>query len=406
MRSAFRPEPDRLEVIAAQSDAVIESAPFGIGLFDLQLRHVRVNPVLEEMNGLPAAKLLGRTPAQLHPEVGREAEALYREVLRSGRPQRDVPLTGAVGSRPSDVRHWNASFFPVRHAGQIIGLCVLVADVTTERQLADALAASEERHRRLAEDLQSSLLPPDLPQPPGVDLAGLYRPSSAVATVGGDFYDLIELDDASWLLIIGDVECTGPVAAALTAAARYAIRAAAVRTSDPADVLHTVNEVLLRQRAPHGTCTVVCVLARRVECGIELRAASAGHPLPLILRDSTGAVEELGTHGTLLGILTDIHLPVAVTTLRAGDAVVLYTDGATEARRRTGEGVVEQFGEEQLRVVLSSALGAGAGDVTARVESSVLDFQGGHLADDLAVLVLRAHPHPRTKHDEPAPSQR
>lgn len=90
-------------MIAAQSDAVIESAPIGIGLFDLQLRHVRVNPVLEEMNGLPAAKLLGRTPAQLHPEVGREAETLYREVLRSGRPQRDVPLTGTVGSRPGDA---------------------------------------------------------------------------------------------------------------------------------------------------------------------------------------------------------------------------------------------------------------------------------------------------------------
>src|SRR5215210_3007186 len=99
MCSPRRPRPDRLEVIAAQSDAVIESAPIGIGLFDLQLRHVRVNPVLEEMNGLPAAKLLGRTPAQLHPEVGQGAEVLYRQVLQSGRPQRDVPLTGSVGSR-------------------------------------------------------------------------------------------------------------------------------------------------------------------------------------------------------------------------------------------------------------------------------------------------------------------
>src|SRR5215217_5076812 len=202
MRSAFRPEPDRLEVIAAQSDAVIESAPIGIGLFDLQLRHVRVNPVLEAMNGLPAAELLGRTPAQLHPEVGPEAESLYREVLRSGNPQRDVRLTGAVGSRPGDVRHWNASVFPVRHAGEVIGLCVLVADVTTERELTEALAASEERHRRLAEDLQSSLLPPDLPELEGMDLAALYRPSSSTATVGGDFYDVIELGHTSWLLVV------------------------------------------------------------------------------------------------------------------------------------------------------------------------------------------------------------
>src|SRR3954447_6183403 len=206
---------DRLEVIAAQSDAVIGGAPIGIGLFDLQLRHVRVNPVLEEMNGLPGEELLGRTPAELHPEVGREAEYLYREVLQSGRPQRDVPLTGAVGSRPGDLRHWNASFFPVRHAGEVIGLCVLVADVTTERQLAEALAASEERHRRLAEDLQGSLLPPHLPDLEGIELAALYRTSSAVASVGGDFYDVVELGGASWLLVVGDIEGTGPVAAAL-----------------------------------------------------------------------------------------------------------------------------------------------------------------------------------------------
>jgi PAS domain-containing protein len=95
------PERDRLEVIAAQADAVIESAPIGIGLFDLQLRHVRVNPVLEEMNGLPAEELLGRTPADLHPEVGREAEALDRDVLRSGRPRRDVPLTAQWAAGPA-----------------------------------------------------------------------------------------------------------------------------------------------------------------------------------------------------------------------------------------------------------------------------------------------------------------
>ena len=390
MPSTLRPGFDRLEVIAAQSDAVIESAPIGIGLFDLQLRHVRVNPVLEEMNGLPSAELLGRTPAQLHPEVGREAEALYREVLQSGRPQRDVALTGAVGSRPGDVHHWNASFFPVRHAGEVIGLCVLVADVTTERRLAEALAASEERHRRLAEDLQSSLLPRHLPELEGVDLAALYRPSSAVATVGGDFYDIVELGETSWLLVVGDVEGSGPVAAALTAAARYAIRAAAVRTSDLVDVLHTVNEVLLRQRAPHGTCTVTCVFAERLGDRIELRAVSAGHPLPLVVRHGSGDVEELGVPGTLLGVLAEIDLPLAVTTLSEGDAVVLYTDGVTEARYRTSEGAVEQFGEERLRKVLASVSGAGAEDVVARVEASVLEFQSGHLVDDIGVLVLRA----------------
>ena len=382
--------PDPLEVIAAQLDAVIDSAPFGIGLFDLDVRHVRVNPVLEQMNGLSAAELLGRRPSELHPSVGVEAEQMYREVMHSGTPQRDVLLTGEIGSRPGDVRHWSASFFPVRHAHEVIGLCVIVTDVTSEHRLSAALAASEEAHRRLAEDLQRSLLPHALPRLSGMELASVYRPSGVVAAVGGDFYDLVELDDESCFLVIGDVEGTGPVAASLTAAARYAIRAAGVRITDPAEVLHTANEVLLREGAPNGTCTVACVLATRVGERIELRAASAGHPLPLILRGGSGGVEELGAPGPLLGILPDIQLPVSGATLSAGDGLVLYTDGVTEARYRTAGGGIVMFGEERLHAVLAEAASVAAAGIARSVETAVAAFESGHPADDLAILVLKA----------------
>ncbi len=113
VRQSLDPALDPLQVIAAELDAVIDSAPFGIGLFDLQVRHVRVNPVLEQMNGLPASELLGRSPAELHPSVGVEAEVLYREVMQSGRPGetscsparpgagRARPGTGTPASSPS-----------------------------------------------------------------------------------------------------------------------------------------------------------------------------------------------------------------------------------------------------------------------------------------------------------------
>ena len=149
-----------LEMLSAQLDAIVESAPLGIGLFDRDVRHVRVNPVLAEMNGLPVDALLGRTPAELHGSVGREAEELYRRVMSSGEGMRDVLLTGEVGARPGDERHWSASFFPVHRGGDVIGLCVIVDDVTAEHRLSTELARSEERYRRLADDLQHGLLPP------------------------------------------------------------------------------------------------------------------------------------------------------------------------------------------------------------------------------------------------------
>lgn len=78
------------------------------------------------------------------------------------------------------------------------------------------------------------------------------------------------------------------------------------------------------------------------------------------------------------------------TILVPGDVLVLYTDGVTEARYRTAAGGLELFGEDRLRALLAAVPGAGAADIAGRVETSVLDFQSGHLADDLAVLSLRA----------------
>jgi PAS domain S-box-containing protein len=149
--------PAPLEVVAAQLDTIVASAPLGIGLFDLEIRHVRVNPRLAEMNGLAPEAMIGRTPAELNGEVGRAGEEMYRSVILSGEPQRDVQLSGEVGTRPGDTRHWSVSFFPIRQEGDIIGLCVVVDDVTHEHGLATALAESEQQHRQLADALQLSL---------------------------------------------------------------------------------------------------------------------------------------------------------------------------------------------------------------------------------------------------------
>ncbi len=120
--------------------ALFDDAPVGLGVFDLELRHVRANATLAQMNGRPPEELIGRTPAELHGELGAEAEVLYRQVLESGVPLTGIEISGATGAAPGDQRHWSLHFFPIKVAGITAGLCVLVLDITERRMLEDQLS--------------------------------------------------------------------------------------------------------------------------------------------------------------------------------------------------------------------------------------------------------------------------
>jgi sigma-B regulation protein RsbU (phosphoserine phosphatase) len=113
--------------------------------------------------------------------------------------------------------------------------------------------------------------------------------------------------------------------------------------------------------------------------------ARAGHPAPLLLR-SGGPVEEVGCSGRVLGVFDDAELKDTSLRLMPGEALVLYTDGVTEARSPDGD----FFGEERLRRLLGSCSGCDAETIAGRIKNVVLDFQEGYPRDDLAVLVLRA----------------
>ena len=409
-----KPQPiadDALSQVLAQFDSLLDAAPLGIGIFDRSLRHVRVNAVLEQMNGQSAQRLLGRTPSEVNGEVGRQAEAFYREVMDSGIAMRDVRLTGEVAARPGEVRHWSTTFHPVRRDGDVVGLCVIVDDVTAEQDLTAALADALHAHQRLAEDLQRDLLPPAHPVVPGADVAAVYLPASTASAVGGDFYDVIEVDDEHWLLVIGDVQGKGPLAASLSGALRYAMRTAAVIDADPAQVMAAVNDVLMRLEHDR-TCTAVCLLLERQATTWSLRAVSAGHPLPLIVRGardgSPARVERLGESNLLLGVLRGIQYRPATSTLAPGESLVLYTDGITEARAPrvrsqdaaagAGRAALTFFGESRLQALLadvtpsaaarSDAENGWASELAAAVRGAVETFSAGELRDDLTLLVF------------------
>jgi PAS domain S-box-containing protein len=254
-----------------------------------------------------------------------------------------------------------------------------------------ALAADNARLYRdrseIARVLQRSLLPPHLPEIPGVEVGAEYLPVGEANDVGGDFYDLINTVEDGWICAIGDVRGKGVEAASVTALARYTIRAVTLKDDRPSEVLAALNEAMLRQLPEDRFCTAACIRLepRDGSAGVGVEVSCAGHPPPLVVRPG-GPVGEIGCPGKVLGVFPDAELLDTSLRLMPGEALVLYTDGVTEARSPHGD----FFGEGRLRHLLGSCAGCDAETVARRIKGAVLDFQEGYPRDDLAILILRA----------------
>jgi len=240
---------------------------------------------------------------------------------------------------------------------------------------------------RVASAMQRTLLPPLMPDIPGVDVAAAYRPAGANSLVGGDFYDVFDLGTGAWGLVVGDVAGFGPEAAALTGLARYTVRAVASQVASPAEVLCQLNAAMCRVEPSERFCTAVYASIQPDEGDVRVTVASAGHPPALVLRDDE-RVEELAVGGLMLGVFAEVDLADQTVVLHPGDSLVLYTDGAMEARNREGE----QFGLGRLAGLLATCAGRSAAGVARRLELAVLDHRGETSVDDLAIVVVRSRP--------------
>jgi len=238
-----------------------------------------------------------------------------------------------------------------------------------------------QRSQELARALQTSLLPPRLPDVPGLDLGARYHPALAGLEVGGDFYDVFDTG-GDWAVVIGDVCGKGPEAAALTALARYTIRSVAMDLRHPAQVLRKLNDTLVHHQLDERFCTVAYGRVVPTVGGVRVSVCRGGHPPPLVLR-AGGGIEPVGADGGLIGLFPEIRLWEESCLLQPGDSLVFYTDGVTEANRGH-----EQFGDERLAEVLRSCAGMTATEVAENLEAAVIEFGGPQPRDDLAVLVL------------------
>lgn len=242
--------------------------------------------------------------------------------------------------------------------------------------------ASEAAANVMARTLQSTLLPPESPRIPGLDVGAVYRPAGSGLEVGGDFYDVFQIAVDDWAVVVGDVCGKGVDAAVVTALARYSCRAAAVEHADPSRVLAIVNGVLLHHDGRRH-CTAALARLRREDGAWSLTMSLAGHPPALVRAGEATEPVEFGRFGSLLGVFDEPRFFVDSSALQAGDVVVMYTDGVTEARREH-----HLFGETRLRRLVRDA-GGSAQNIADEVLGDVLAYQRGDPRDDIAVVVVK-----------------
>jgi PAS domain S-box-containing protein len=343
-----------------------------------------------------------------HPPSARRG-GVVAEVVRTGRA-RLYPSPEALAAATAEadeaelevVRSLGLSsavVVPMTARGRTLGAMTLATDGSARRFDGDDLAFAEELARRcalavdnarlygershVARTLQRSLVPARLPHVPGFEVAARFHAVGEDAEVGGDFLDVFETHDGAWAAVIGDVSGKGADAAAVTALARYTVRAVAVHGRRASAVLRELNDAMLRHELDDRFCTAAFARLRGDDDGARVQLSVGGHPLPMLVRPD-GTVREVGTPGTALGIAAVPRLVDREVELEPGDKLVFVTDGVIE-----GHAAGRMLGVDGLRALLSDCGALDALATGERIEQTVVGH-GGEARDDVAVLVLRA----------------
>ena len=233
---------------------------------------------------------------------------------------------------------------------------------------------------QVASSTQQSILPKVFPVSSDYQVFGHMEPAR---NVGGDFYDVIRLQDSRVGLAIADVSDKGVPAALFMMSSRTLLKGAAIGTNDPGEALGEVNRLLYEE---NETLMFVTVLYSIYEPATGLLTYSnAGHDAPLLVRPD-GSSELLPlTNGVALGIASDVEFSSNSVQLEPQDAVVLYTDGVTEAMNSRGE----QFGVERMHDVFAASPPKDSEQATLAMFEAVREFVGdAQQFDDITCLVL------------------
>jgi len=237
-----------------------------------------------------------------------------------------------------------------------------------------------EHELQVASEIQQRFQPASAPQVPGYELQGISFPCYEI---GGDYYDFIRRDDGKLVVALGDVSGKGTAAALLMSSLHAAIHAQADTHDSIVATISAVNRYLV-ESIPANRFVTLFYGELDPKSG-SLTFLNAGHNPPLIVH-AGGTMEQLAAGGLPLGIMEGAEFREGRTQLRAGDVLVIYSDGVSEAVNPSGE----EFGPTRLYEVVARNLDATAGGIRDRIESALTKFcQGTPAADDITLVIVK-----------------
>lgn len=248
----------------------------------------------------------------------------------------------------------------------------LLAEIAKEKERLDT-------EIEIARDIQQNLFPKSIPEVSGFDIACFNRPSTEV---GGDYYDVLILEDGCYGLAIGDVVGKGIGAAMLMSNLQAVLRARAWNIRKPGDLLNRINADIAG-RVGEGRFITFCYLLLDSE-NAKCLYSNAGHNPPYLCRG--GEIRELEVSGIPLGIFGESQYEDSEEILSPGDVVVLYSDGITECMNEDEE----EFGDDRLKEVLVANPDKTAHDISEAIVRAVDEFrEEAPSSDDITLVVLK-----------------
>jgi len=228
-----------------------------------------------------------------------------------------------------------------------------------------------------AREIQESLLPKEIPQLPGFEVASAWQPARAV---GGDYFDVLKLGQNRLAICIADVSGKGVPAALLMANVQASLRASVRDLDSPARVCSIINGMLCESIADDKFVTFFCGVLDTASR--TFRYCNAGHPYPILV--SSGALCTLDQGGAVLGVFPVWTYQDLSVELSSGDRLLLFTDGITEAEGPHGE----EFGMEKVAAFAKAHAANSAARMNQQLLAQVTEFCGGQFQDDATLLVL------------------